>query len=88
MTDEQKSKPDVQQQTVYQFRIKGHWDQQWFAWFENLTIVLEEDGNTLLRGAVADQSALYGILKRIRDLGAPLLSVNTIDHTEQQAGNS
>lgn len=53
--------------------------QQWNEWFEGLTITLEEGGNTLLSGPVVDQAALYGILKKIRDLGIPLLSVNSID---------
>ena len=79
MTDEQKSNPEANQQTVYQFRIKGHLGQQWLNWFEGLTATLEEDGNTLLSGTVVDQSALHGILKKIRDLGMPLLSMNLID---------
>ena len=78
MTDEQLSNPNADQQTVYQFRIKGHLGQQWMNWFEGLTITLEEDGNTLLSGPVIDQSAIHGILKKIRDLGMPLLSVNAI----------
>lgn len=47
------------------------------AWFEELTITLEDDGNTLLAGSVVDQAALHGILKKVRDLGMPLLSVNS-----------
>ena len=78
MTDEQLSNPNADQQTVYQFRIKGHLGQQWMNWFEGLTITSEEDGNTLLSGPVIDQSAIHGILKKIRDLGMPLLSVNAI----------
>ena len=79
MRDEQKSNPEANQQTVYQFRIKGHLGQQWLNWFEGLTATLEEDGNTLLSGTVVDQSALHGILKKIRDLGMPLLSMNLLD---------
>ena len=79
MTDEQKSNPDADQRIVYQFRIKGHLRQQWMNWFEGLTITLEEDGNTLLSGPVVDQSAMHGILKKIRDLGMPLLSMKPID---------
>jgi hypothetical protein len=79
MTDEQSSNPDANQQTIYQFKLKGHLGQQWMNWFEGLTVTLEEDGNTLLSGIVVDQSALHGILKKIRDLGMPLLSMNTID---------
>ena len=79
MANEQKSKPDANQPMVYQIRIEGQLGQQWLSWFEDLTIALEEDGKTLLSGPIADQSALHGILKKIRDLGMPLLSVNSID---------
>ncbi len=83
MEDEQRSNPEAEQQTVYQIRIKGHLDQQRMNWFEGLTISLEEDGKTLLSGTVIDQSALHGILKKIRDLGMPLLSVNSIGQKQQ-----
>jgi hypothetical protein len=63
------------QPEVYQIRIKGHLDKRWAAWFEGLTITLEEDDNTLLTGQVIDQAALHGLLKRVRDLGLPLISV-------------
>jgi hypothetical protein len=61
---------------VYQIRIKGHLGDQWTDWFEGLTITLLEDGETLLTGPVVDQAALHGLLKKLRDLGMPLLSVN------------
>ena len=63
---------------VYQIRIKGHLGHQWTAWFEGLTITLEEDGNTLLTGPVVDQAALHGLLKRVRDLGMSLVSVSSV----------
>jgi hypothetical protein len=63
---------------VYQIKIKGHLSSQWTEWFEGLTITLEEDGNTLLTGTVIDQAALRGLLKKVRDLGMPLLSVNRV----------
>jgi len=88
MPDEQKPEPDANQPLVYQIRIKGHLSQQRKEWFDGLTITLEADGNTLLSGPVADQAALHGILKRIRDLGAPLLSVNSSKLKNQQAGNA
>jgi hypothetical protein len=65
------------QPIVYQIRIKGHLSGQWTAWFEGLTITLEEDGNTLLTGPVLDQAALHGLLKKVRDLGMPLLLVHS-----------
>ena len=67
------------QPMIYQIRIKGHLSQQWASWFEALTITLEEDGNTLLTGPVVDQAALHGLLKKVRDLGIPLLSVNRVN---------
>ena len=79
MPKEQKSERDPDQPKVFQFRIQGHLSQQWQDWFEGLIATLEEDGNTLLSGPVLDQSALHGILKKIRDLGMPLLSVNSVD---------
>lgn len=79
MSDEQKSERDPDQPRFFQIRIRGHLNRQWMDWFEGLVIALEEDGNTLLSGPVVDQSALHGILKKIRNLGMPLLSVNSID---------
>lgn len=61
--------------TIYQIRIKGHLSQQWADWFEGLTITLEDNGDMLLTGLVVDQAALHGLLKKVRDLGMPLLSV-------------
>ena len=66
---------DPTKPTNYKIRIKGHLGPEWSDWFEGLTIALEEDGTTLLSGPVADQAALHGLLKKVRDLGLPLLSV-------------
>ena len=76
MSDELNPKLTPSQPMVYQIRLKGHLDDQWTDWFEGLTITLEEDGNPLLSGPVADQAALHGLLKKVRDLGMPLISVN------------
>jgi hypothetical protein len=86
MSDVMKSERDPDQPTIFQIRIKGHLSQQWMDWFDGMTITLEEDGNTLLSGPVVDQSALHGILKKIRNLGMPLLSVNS-DDTDQIEGD-
>ncbi len=67
------------QPTIYQIRIKGHLDDRWSDWFDGLTITQETDGNTLLTGPVVDQSALYGLLKKVHDLGLPLISVKKIE---------
>jgi hypothetical protein len=66
------------QPMVYEIRIQGHLGQQWTDWFEGLTITQEEDGVTLLTGVLVDQAELHGILKKVRDLGMPLLSVNIV----------
>ena len=60
---------------VYQIRIKGHLGREWTEWFAGLTITLEDNGETLLIGPVVDQAALHGVLRKVRDLGMPLLSV-------------
>jgi hypothetical protein len=62
---------------LYEIRLKGHLNNRWTGWFEGLTITLEEDGNTLLSGPVIDQAALHGLLKKVRDLGMPLVSINS-----------
>lgn len=79
MPNEQNLGSDPDEPKIFQIRIQGHLGQQWAGWFDGLTIVLEEDGNTLLSGPVIDQSALHGILKKIRDLGMPLLAVNQVE---------
>jgi hypothetical protein len=64
---------------VYQIRLKGHLGSQWTDWFEGLTISLEDNGDTLLTGPVVDQAALHGLLKKVRDLGMPLVSVSPVE---------
>ncbi len=64
----------------YEIRLKGHLDDRWADWFEGLTITLEENGDTLLTGPVVDQAALHGLLKKVRDLGMPLVSVSPVEH--------
>jgi hypothetical protein len=60
---------------VYQIRIKGHLGRHWAAWFEGLTVTALDNGETLLTGPVVDQAALHGVLRKVRDVGLPLLSV-------------
>jgi hypothetical protein len=75
--------------TIYQIRLKSHLSSEWADWFEGLMITLEEDGNTLLTGPVVDQAALHGLLKKVRDLGMPLVSVNPLpsNKTHPDEGN-
>jgi hypothetical protein len=76
MSNKLNPKTDPNQPVVYQIRIKGYLGPKWINWFEGLVITLEEDGNTLLTGPVIDQAALHGLLKKVRDLGMPLISVS------------
>jgi hypothetical protein len=66
----------------YAIRIQGHLDDRWAAWFEGLSFTHASDGTTILAGPVVDQAALYGLLRKVRDLGLPLLSVIQVDPTQ------
>ncbi len=71
---------------VYEIRLKGHLDAQWTTWFDDLTITLDDNGDTLLSGPVADQAALYGLLRKVRDLGMPLVSVVQVQSDRSEKG--
>jgi len=71
--------PEHQVPTQYRIRIGGHLDQHWSAWFDDLTLTHESDGTTSLCGFVADQSALHGLLMKVRDFGVVLISVEAVD---------
>ena len=79
MSNELETKPNPSQPMVYQIRLKGHLGSEWTDWFGGLTITLEENGDTLLTGPVVDQAALHGLLKKVRDLGMPLVSVSPVE---------
>ena len=87
MSNELEPKTNSDQPVVYQIRIKGHLSREWAAWFEGLTITLEEDGDTLLTGPVIDQAALHGLLKKVRDLGLPLVSVSPVEPGKADVSN-
>ena len=71
---------------IYRIKVKGHLDRRWTEWFGGLTITLEDNGETLLTGQVADQAALHGLLRKVRDLGLPLTSVTRVQ-TDQRDGS-
>jgi hypothetical protein len=75
MSSEIEPKRAPGQPAAYQIRVKGHLGVEWADWFEGLCITLEDNGDTLLTGSVNDQAALHGLLKKVRDLGLPLVSV-------------
>ena len=79
MNETHASTADQSEPGLYEIRLKGHLDDRWGDWFGGLTITLEDNGDTLLTGPVADQAALYGLLKKVRDLGMPLLSANRVE---------
>jgi len=70
---------------MYQIRIKGHLSPQWTDWFGGLTITPEDSGDTLLTGLVVDQAALHGMLRKVRDLGLPLVSISPIEPDQVDA---
>ena len=77
MQDTPFHQPEPEQAAIYEITVEGHLDDAWSDWFEGLTVTSEEDGTTLLSGPVTDQAALHGLLRRVRDLGTPLLSVGS-----------
>lgn len=88
MSNNLEPKTDLSQPMVYQIRIKGHLGCQWADWFGGLTITLEDNGDTLLTGPVIDQAALHGLLKKVRDLGMPLLSVIRVKPDQADASGA
>lgn len=71
--------------TIYEIRLQGHLDETWTDWFGGLKVSLAENGETLLTGPVVDQAALHSLLRKVRDLGLPLLSVNRVESGQADA---
>ena len=87
MSNEINSASNPGQPLVYQIRIKGQLGREWTDWFEGLTLTALDNGETLLTGPVVDQAALHGLLRKVRDLGVPLLSVSRIEPVEAEASD-
>jgi hypothetical protein len=79
MPDDLNSTTDSCGPLAYQIRLKGQLDSEWIEWFGGLSITQEDNGTTLLSGLAIDQAALHGLLKKVRDLGLTLLSINPIE---------
>ncbi len=79
MSNEHSPESEKDQPMIYQIRLEGHLSDQWADWFGGVIISLESNGSTLLTGTVIDQAALHGLLKKVRDLGMPLISVIQLD---------
>jgi hypothetical protein len=79
MSNDRSPESEKDQPMVYQIRIEGHLGDQWAEWFGDVIITLESTGSTLLNCPAIDQAALHGLLKKVRDLGMPLISVNQLD---------
>lgn len=76
---ERKSTDDQYEPGFYEIRVEGHLAERWAGWFDGMTITLEENGDTLLAGPVADQAALHGLLRKVRDVGMSLISVIRVE---------
>ncbi len=87
MSKTSKSTEEDDTSALTEIRIKGHLADRWADRFDGLTVILTANGDTLLTGPVVDQAALYGLLRKVRDLGLPLLSVNTVEPSQADDAN-
>ena len=85
MSNERNPNRDPSEPMVYQIRVTGHLGREWTDWFDGLSITLQDNGETLLSGPVTDQAALHGLLRKVRDLGMPLLSVIRLQPNQADA---
>ena len=88
MNETRASTADHYEPGLYEIRIKGHLEDRWVKWFGGLSITLEENGDTRLTGRVADQAALHGLLRKVRDLGMPLLSVICLESSQADGSDN
>ena len=69
----------------YEIRLRGHLEPRWSAWFDGMTLTIEDDGTTVVTGSVVDQAALQGLLRKVHDMGVQLISVTQLDPSETNA---
>ncbi|HSN78085.1 MAG TPA: hypothetical protein VL334_23675 [Anaerolineae bacterium] len=86
MSEHHDTATPANQALLYEIKLKGHLGREWADWFGGMAVALTEDGDTLLTGPVADQAALHGLLRKVRDIGIPLVSVNEIHHHQSSEG--
>ncbi len=86
MSDTHASTEEHNGPEIYEIRLKGHLDARWADRFEDMSLTLTETGETRLTGPVIDQAALHGLLKKVRDLGLPLISVSRVDASPLDGG--
>ncbi len=86
MTDTQPIIPAQDESALYEICLKGHLSDRWIGWFGKVSIELEGDGTTRLTCPGIDQAALYGLLKKVRSLGMPLLSINRVETSQLNGG--
>ena len=79
------STEDYGEPAMYEIRLKGQLDHRWTGWFGGLSITQDDDGETLLTGRIVDQAALHGLLRKVRDLGMPLIAVNRVTPGQTEA---
>ena len=87
MSNQLNPERDPSQPVIYQIRLEGQLGPQWTAWFAGWTLTLADNGDTLLTGPVVDQAALHGLLRKVRDLGLPLLAVTRIEPGKADAAD-
>ena len=77
--------PEERESRRYEIRVHGHLGRRWDEWFDGLTVSSEADGTTLIHGVVADQAALHGLLRKVNDIGLPLISVTAAERSDDTA---
>ena len=80
--------PSKSEPNVYQIKIKGYLGSQWSEWFDGFKLTTDDEGNTLFTGPVIDDSALYGLIKKIRNLGLTLISFNQIESGYEESNDN